>query len=142
MWLYPANPAIGNNESPRHAYPNMPHPRYASASVLIHDFDRNDGLGACDRIFIIGGRGAGGELVPETDVFNLRYNVWETDWKGLDEGELETYTPPGGVGAGTTIVINTGSKNTGLQSIKAGKGIEITGDSKNPVVSATGFRWG
>ncbi|MDR0326729.1 MAG: hypothetical protein LBI05_00380, partial [Planctomycetaceae bacterium] len=50
MWLYPANPAIGNNESPRHAYPDMPHPRYAAASVLIHDFDRNDGLGACDRI--------------------------------------------------------------------------------------------
>ncbi|MDR0327921.1 MAG: hypothetical protein LBI05_06460 [Planctomycetaceae bacterium] len=89
-------------------YPPMPHPRYAAASVLIHDLDRNDGFGACDRIFVIGGRDAQG-LVPETDVFNLRYNEWETDWRGLDEGELETYTPPGGVGGGTTIVINGGT---------------------------------
>ena len=37
----------------------------------------------CDRIFIIGGRNREG-FVSEVDVFNLRYNVWETDWKGLD----------------------------------------------------------
>jgi len=70
-------------------YPPMPHPRWSAASVLIRELVRSGETEACDRIFIIGGRNRDG-FVPEVDVFNLRYNQWETDWKGLDQGELET----------------------------------------------------
>jgi len=69
-------------------------------------------------------------LVAEIDVFNLRDNVWETDWKGLDQGELEI---PPGMSGGTTIVIQGGD---GIQSIRPGEGILVSGDRRNPTVSA------
>jgi len=74
------------------SYPDMPHPRWSAASVLIKGLMRQGETIPCDRIFIIGGRDADG-FVAEVDVFNLRTNTWETDWKGLDEGELENWKP-------------------------------------------------
>jgi len=74
-------------------------------------------------------------------VFNLKYNVWETDWKGLDQGELENIPPSMGGGSNTTIIIQQGGSNTGLQSIRAGDGIRITGDARNPTIAAIGFIW-
>jgi hypothetical protein len=122
-------------------YPPMPHPRWSAASVLIKELQRTGEREPCDRIFIIGGRNRDG-FISEVDVFNLKYNQWETDWKGLLDGELETYNPSGS-GGGTTIIINGGgNSSSGVQSIKAGQGINITGDSKNPVIAATGFIWG
>jgi len=118
-------------------YPDMPHPRWSAASVLIRGLVRQGEDEPCDRIFIIGGRDRDG-FVPEVDVFNLRYNDWETDWKGLDQGELENYTPTGGTG-GTTIIIQNGGD--GVQSIKAGDNVKITGSSKNPVIHAY-LTWG
>ena len=92
----------------------------------------------CTRIFIIGGRNKDG-FVAEVDVFNLKTNEWETDWKGLDQGELEDI--PASLGeSGATIVIGGGGD--GVQSVKAGEGINVSGDRKNPVVAATGFIWG
>jgi hypothetical protein len=91
---------------------------------------------ACDRIFIIGGRNQDG-FVPEVDVFNLRYNCWETDWKGLDQGELETIPPSLGGGGGITI--NIGSD--GIQSVRAGDNVTIGGTRKNPVINAY-LTWG
>jgi hypothetical protein len=120
-------------------YPPMPHPRWSAASVLIKDLVRQGEVEAADRIFIIGGRDREG-FVPEVDVFNLNTHQWETDWKGLDQGELEEYTAPGSTGGTTIIVVGGGS--SGVQSIKAGEGIFITGDSKNVVISAAGLTWG
>jgi hypothetical protein len=111
-------------------YSPQPNPRWSAASVLIRDLVRQGESEPCDRIFIIGGRNKDG-FVAEVDVFNLRYNDWETDWKGLDEGELETIPPSLG-GGGVTINI-TGS--SGVQSVKAGNGIEVTGTKANPIVS-------
>ena len=113
-------------------YPPMPHPRWSAASVLIKGLGRKGAPEPCDRIFIIGGRNRDG-FVPEVDVFNLRYNRWETDWKGLDQGELETYTALGS-GSGTTIIVQGGGGDS-VQSIKAGEGILITGNSKNPTIA-------
>ena len=121
-------------------YPPMPHPRWSAASVVIRDLVRKGEREACHRIFIIGGRNKDG-FVPEIDVFNLRYNQWETDWKGLDQGELENIPPSLG-GNGATIIINSGGGSSGVQSVKAGQGIVVTGDSKNPVIASTGFIWG
>ena len=87
-------------------YDDMPHPRYSAASVLIKKLIRKGETEACDRIFIIGGRDQYG-LVSEVDVLNLRYNCWETDWKGLDQGELETIPALLG-GGGNTIIIGGG----------------------------------
>ena len=111
-------------------YPDMPHPRWSAASVLIKGLLRNGETEPCDRIFIIGGRNSNG-FVPEVDVFNLRYNQWETDWKGLDQGELETASERT-AGGGTTIIVQG---SDGVQSIKAGEGISVSSDKKNPVVS-------
>ena len=103
-------------------YPDMPHPRWGAASVLIKDLLRQGETVPCDRIFIIGGRNRDG-FVAEVDVFNLRTNSWETDWKGLDQGELETYTPSGTGGGGTTIVIQGGQKGAkGDRGDKGDKG--------------------
>jgi hypothetical protein len=117
-------------------YPPMPHPRWSAASVLIRGLVRRGETIPCDRIFIIGGRNREG-FVPEVDVFNLRYDDWETDWKGLDQGELEDFTPSGGSG-GTTIIMQGGD---GVQSVKAGDNVKITGSSKNPVINAY-LTWG
>ena len=116
-------------------YPDMPHPRWSAASVLIKGLVRTGESEPCDRIFIIGGRNKDG-FVPEVDVFNLRYNEWETDWKGLDSGELETIPASLG-GNGATIVVQGGGNGSGsgIQSIKPGDGIAVTGDSKNPTVA-------
>jgi hypothetical protein len=125
-------------------YSPMPHPRWSAASVLIKGLLRTGETEPCDRIFIIGGRNREG-FVAEVDVFNLRYNDWETDWKGLDQGELETIPASLGGGGGMTIIVQNGggnSSSSGVQSVKAGQGINVTGESKNPVVSATGFIWG
>jgi hypothetical protein len=46
----------------------------------------------------------------------------------------------GGGGSGTTIIIQGGSCD-GVQSVRAGQNVTITGDSKNPVVSAA-LTWG
>ena len=119
-------------------YPRMPHPRWSAASVLIKDLVRNGETEPCDRIFIIGGRNREG-FVAEVDVFNLKHNEWETEengyksWKGLDQGELENYTPSGG--GGTTIIIQGGGGD-GIQSVKAGEGISVSGDRRNPTLSA------
>jgi hypothetical protein len=86
-------------------YPPQPHPRWSAASVTIRDYKRIGETLACDRIFIIGGRNKDG-LVPEVDVFNLSTGEWETDWKGLNEGELED--APVSSGGGSTIIINGG----------------------------------
>jgi len=121
-------------------YPPMPNPRWSAASVLIKDLVRQGETESCDRIFIIGGRNREG-LVPEVDVFNLRYNEWETEengykpWKGLDEGELETYTPADG--GGTVVIQNGGGK-----TIIAGEGITITESGNNLIIEATGLMWG
>jgi hypothetical protein len=132
-----------NNHSARwnyEKYPRMPHPRWSAASVLIKDLVRKGETVPCDRIFIIGGRNREG-FVAEVDVFNLRYNDWETDWPGLDEGELET-VPASMGGSGATIIINNqGGGSSGLQSVRAGRGIEVTGDNRNPTVAATGSIW-
>jgi hypothetical protein len=127
-------------------YSPMPHPRWSAASVLIKGFVRTGETEPCDRIFIIGGRNQEG-FVPEVDVFNLRYNEWEMDWKGLDQGELETIPASLGDGSGTMIIIQQvngggGNSNNGVQSVKAGQGILVSGDQRNPVVAATGFIWG
>ena len=120
-------------------YSPMPNPRWSAASVLIKDLVRQGETESCDRIFIIGGRNREG-LVPEIDVFNLRYNEWETEengykpWKGLDEGELETYTPADG--GGTVIIQNGGGK-----TIIAGEGIMITESGNNLIIEATGLMW-
>ena len=90
-------------------YPDMPHPRWSAASVLIKDLVRKGETEACTRIFIIGGRNTDG-FVPEMDVFNLRYNRWEPDWKGLDQGEQETIPTSLG-GSGATIVIGGGGSD-------------------------------
>jgi hypothetical protein len=118
-------------------YPDMPHPRWSAASVLIRGLTRKGETEPCDRIFIIGGRNRDG-FVPEVNVFNLRYNCWETDWKGLDQGELENVPASLGGGGGVTINI-TGSD--GLQSVRAGDNVKITGDRKNPVINAY-LTWG
>jgi len=115
-------------------YPNMPHPRWSAASVLVRGLVRKGETVPCDRVFIIGGRNREG-FVPEVDVFNLRYNEWETDWKGLLDGELENYTPEGG---GTIII---GGGGDGVQSVKAGDNVKITGSSQNPVINAY-LTWG
>jgi len=120
-WLY--------NET-EHGYPPMPHPRWSAASVLIKGLIRTGESEPCDRIFIIGGRDKDG-LVAEVDVFNLTLNQWEPDWAGLDSGELEDIPPTLG-GSGGGIVIGGGD---GVQSVKAGAGISVSGDRKNPVVS-------
>ena len=118
-------------------YPPMPHPRWSAASVLVKGLVRQGETIPCDRIFIIGGRNREG-FVPEVDVFNLRYDDWETDWKGLDQGELEDFTPSGGSG-GTTIIMQGGGDS--VQSVKAGDNVKITGSSKNPVINAY-LTWG
>jgi hypothetical protein len=129
-------------------YPSMPHPRWSAASVLIKGLIRRDEVNPCDRIFIIGGRNREG-FVPEVDVFNLEKNEWETEengykpWKGLDQGELESISPSLGGSGGTTIIIQGGGGNSsGVQSVRAGVGIEVTGDGRNPIVAATGGMWG
>ena len=88
-------------------YPPMPNPRWSAASVLIRGLVRAGETPAlpADRIFIIGGRNRDG-FVAAVDVFNLRTNTWETDWKGLDEGELENVPPS--IGGGNTIIIQGG----------------------------------
>jgi len=91
-------------------YPPQPHPRWSAASVLIKDLVRKGETEPCDRIFILGGRNRDG-FVPEVDVFNLRHNTWETDWKGLLDGELETLPPSMGGSGGTTIIIQGGGAN-------------------------------
>ena len=113
-------------------YPDMPHPRWSAASVLIKGLVRKGETTPCDRIFIIGGRNREG-FVAEVDVLNLSSNRWETDWKGLDQGELETADGRQQT-AGTTIIVQGGGD--GIKSIKAGEGISVTGDSKNPTVAA------
>ena len=161
------NPSGNNNagEFTENSIPRMPHPRWNAASVIIYnltpltpkrvykdeyEFISIDGGGikrspiiddtiqpdgnAADRMFIIGGRDENG-LVPEVDVFNLQTFKWETDWKGLDEGELENIPPSISGGGGVTINITGGD---GIQSVKAGNGIVITGTSKNPIVSMIG----
>ena len=90
-------------------YPAMPNPRWSAASVLIRDLVRKGETEPCDRIFIIGGRNKDG-FVSAVDVFNLRYNRWETDWKGLNEGELEDYTASG-TGGVTTIIVQGGGSS-------------------------------
>jgi hypothetical protein len=117
-------------------YPKQPNPRWSAASVLIRGLVRTGETEPCDRIFIIGGRNRDG-FVPEVDVFNLRYNDWETDWKGLDEGELENIPPSLG-GGGVTINITGGG---GLQSVRAGDNVEITGNSRHPLINAY-LTWG
>jgi hypothetical protein len=119
-------------------YPDMPHPRYSAASVLIRGLIRKGESVACDRIFIIGGRNRG-EFVPEVDVFNLTTNQWEDGWKGLDEGELESIPPSLG-GSGTIINI-AGGGSSGVQSVKAGDNVKVTGTDKNPVINAY-LTWG
>jgi hypothetical protein len=116
-------------------YPPMPHPRWSAASVLIRGLVRNGEEDAHDRIFIIGGRNADG-LVPEVDVFRLTDNTWETDWKGLDQGELEEIPASLGGGGGITINITGGD---GVQSVRAGNGVVVSGDRRNPVVSLIGI---
>ena len=105
QWLY------GESQT---GYPDMPHPRYSAASVLIKDLIRKGETETCDRIFIIGGRNQHG-LVPEVDVFNLRYNEWELDWKGLDQGELEDIPPS--LGGGGTIIIGGDCKAIDMATI-------------------------
>ena len=117
-------------------YPPMPNPRWSAASVLIKDLVRQGETESCDRIFIIGGRNREG-LVPEVDVINLRYNEWETDWKGLNEGELESYTPAGGGQGGGTVIIQNG----GGKTIIAGEGITITESGNNLIIEAAGLMW-
>ena len=85
-----------------------------------HDCRRRDG-----RIFIIGGRNREG-FVAAVDVFNLRTNKWETDWKGLDEGELEEFTPSGGSG-GTTIIVNGGSSVNAISAATVRQILEEAG---------------
>jgi len=110
-------PTVGNKElegkwlydEDEHEYPPMPHPRWSAASVLIKDLVRTGETEPCTRIFIIGGRNKDG-FVAEVDVFNLRYNIWETDWKGLDQGELEDIPASLG-GSGATIVIGGGGND-------------------------------
>jgi hypothetical protein len=121
-----------------HKYPAQPHPRWSAASVLIKDLKRQGEQVGADRIFIIGGRNQGG-FVPDVDVFNLSTNKWETDWKGLDDGELENYTPTGGSGGGGITIINQGGD--GVQSVRAGTNVAVTGDSKNPIINAY-LAWG
>jgi len=89
-------------------YPPQPHPRWSAASVPIKDLVRRGETEPCDRIFIIGGRNREG-FVSEVDVFNLRHNVWETDWKGLDQGELETVDSRRLTAGGTTIIVQGGA---------------------------------
>ena len=131
----PSNKAQWNSQK----YPPMPHPRWSAASVLIKDLVRRGEAEPCNRIFIIGGRNREG-FVAEVDVFNLRHNEWETEengytpWKRLDQGELENYTATGS-GGGATIIV-AGGGGDGIQSLKAGDGIAITGNSKNPTISA------
>jgi hypothetical protein len=123
-------------------YPPLPHPRWSAASVLIKGLLRKGESEPCDRIFMIGGRNREG-FVPEVDVFNLKYNRWETDWNGLDQGELENIPVSLGGGNGTTIIIQGGgSGNDGVQSVRDGEGILVSGDRKYPVVATTGFIWG
>ena len=116
-WLY------GESET---GYPDMPHPRWSAASVLIKDLVRTGETESCDRIFIIGGRNKDG-FVAEVDVLNLRYNEWETDWKGLDQGELEDIPASLG-GSGAIINIqNVGSdckaiSNTTIDNILQANG--------------------
>jgi len=83
-------------------YPPQPNPRWSAASVLIRGLIRKGETIPCDRIFIIGGRNREG-FVAAVDVLNLSSNDWETDWKGLLDGELET-VPPSMGGGGTTII--------------------------------------
>ena len=130
-WSFITDPAL-----------RMPHPRWSAASVLIKGLVRKGESEPCDRIFFIGGCKQKGEFVPEVDVLNLRYYQWETDWKGLDQGELETIPASLAVGGGTIIIQGGGSSSSGIQSVKAGDGIKITGDSKNPIVAAPGGVWG
>ncbi|MCL2710269.1 MAG: kelch motif-containing protein [Planctomycetaceae bacterium] len=130
-WLY--------SES-EHGYPPLPHPRWSAASVLIKDLVRTGETEPCTRIFIIGGRDKDG-FVAEVDVLNLKTKKWETDWAGLDSGELEDIPASLG-GSGTTIIIGGGGGGDGVQSVKAGGGINVSGERKNPVVAATGFIWG
>jgi hypothetical protein len=140
VFAYDALAVLEFAPAPSHAavwncnkYPPMPHPRWSAASVLIKGLVRRGEANPCVRIFILGGRNKDG-FVAEVDVFNLRYNTWEEDWKGLDQGELENYTVTGS-GSGTTIIIQ-GGFGDGVQSVKPGEGILVTGDKKNPVVSA------
>ena len=126
----PSNNARWNYQK----YPDMPHPRWSAASVLIRGLVRRGETIPCDRIFIIGGRNREG-FVAEVDVFNLRTNQWETDWKGLDQGELEDFTPSGGNGGGPTIIIQGGGD--GVQSVKAGDGVTVTGTKSNPTISVS-----
>jgi hypothetical protein len=117
-WLY---------DEEEHGYPPMPHPRWSAASVLIKDLVRQSETEACTRIFIIGGRNKDG-LVAEVDVFNLKYNIWETDWKGLDQGELEDIPASLG-GSGITII-----QGGGGTTINA-----ISNDKIDQILTAHGF---
>jgi len=91
-------------------YPQQPNPRWSAASVLIRGLQRKGETTAHDRIFIIGGRNRDG-FVAEVDVFNLSTDTWETDWPGLDDGELEAIPPSMG-GGGATIIIQGGAALT------------------------------
>jgi hypothetical protein len=106
--------------------------------VLIKGLVRKGEAEPCDRIFIIGGRDRDG-FVPEVDVFNLQTNQWETDWPGLNDGELENIPASIGGGNGTTIVIGGG--NCTHPSIRAGNGINITVDNRNLTIHVIDSDW-
>jgi hypothetical protein len=59
---------------------------------------------------MIGGRNKDG-FVAEVDVFNLRYNIWETDWKGLDQGEFETADGRQQTAGGMAIIVQGGGND-------------------------------